>query len=201
MKKTGEINDLYSEALKRFGALQDEAAKTDMIEPTAMHLATADADGRPSVRTMLLKGFDERGFVFYTNRDSRKGQELEDNPNASLCFFWRSMMRQVRIDGPVVPVSDDESDSYWATRPRESQLGAWASEQSRIIESRALLEKKLEECREHYRDQDIPRPPYWSGFRVVPNRIEFWESIEYRLHNREVYEKTDAGWVRYLLNP
>lgn len=201
MKKAGENTDLYGEALKRFGALLDEASKIEMNEPTAMQLATADADGYPSVRTMLLKGFDERGFVFYTNRDSRKGQELKANPNASLCFFWRPIMRQVRIDGPVVPVSDAESDSYWATRPRESQLGAWASEQSRVIESRDVLERKLEECREHYRDQDIPRPPYWSGFRVVPNRIEFWESIEYRLHNREVYEKTAAGWTWYLLNP
>lgn len=202
MTDQNDIPALFREALARFGALLDEAVATGMNEPMAMQLATANADGIPSVRTMLLKGFDERGFVFYTNRESRKGGELEANPHAALCFFWRPMMRQVRVEGKILHVNDDEADTYWATRPRESQLGAWASQQSQIIGHRDVLLARMEESRERFAGIDeIPRPPHWSGFVVVPSRIEFWESMDFRLHNREIYENTPDGWVKYLLNP
>jgi pyridoxamine 5'-phosphate oxidase len=193
--------NLYEEALARFRDLLDEAGKTDIPEPAVMLLATADARGRPSVRAMLLKGVDKRGFVFFTNQGSRKGRELKENPHASLCFFWQPLMEQVRIDGQVEPVSEAESDHYWETRPRENQLGAWASAQSEPLDSRETLERKLEEYRESYRDQPIPRPPHWSGIRVIPERIEFWKSGGNRLHHRECYEKTSEGWKKTLLNP
>lgn len=201
MHNREDTPDLYEEALTRFRALQDKASKTEMPDSTAMLLATADARGRPSVRAMLLKGVDKRGFVFFTNQGSRKGRELKENPYASLCFFWQPLMDQVRIDGSVEAVSEAESDSYWESRPRESQLGAWASAQSEPLDSRATLEQKLEEYRESYRDQPVPRPPHWSGFRVIPERIEFWKSGGHRLHFRECYEKTPEGWKKTLLNP
>lgn len=195
-----DTNELYSEALARFGELQDAAA-ADLREPTTMMLATADADGRPSVRTMLLKRFDEQGFVFFTNSHSRKGRDLEENPHASLCFFWQSLMEQVRVEGLVVPISAEESDSYWETRARDSQLGAWASQQSDPLEDRELLEHDVSKYQAKFLNQPVPRPPHWFGYRVIPERIEFWKSGWHRLHERVLYEKTTEGWTKTRLYP
>ncbi|MFV1973717.1 MAG: pyridoxamine 5'-phosphate oxidase [Thiohalobacterales bacterium] len=195
-----DTNELYSEALARFGELQDAAA-ADLREPTTMMLATADADGRPSVRTMLLKRFDEQGFVFFTNSHSRKGRDLEENPHASLCFFWQSLMEQVRVEGLVVPISAEESDSYWETRARDSQLGAWASQQSDPLEDRELLEHDVSKYQAKFLNQPVPRPPHWFGYRVIPERIEFWKSGWHRLHERVLYEKTTESWTKTRLYP
>jgi pyridoxamine 5'-phosphate oxidase len=196
-----DTTGLYSEALARFGELLDVAAATDLREPMAMTLATADADGRPSARTMLLKGFDEQGFVFFTNSHSRKGRELDENPRVSLCFFWQPMMQQVRIEGAVVPINAEESDAYWETRTRDSQLGAWASQQSDPLEDRKLLEHEVAEYQARFPNQPVPRPPHWFGYRVIPERIEFWKTGWHRLHERVLYEKTTDGWCKTLLYP
>jgi pyridoxamine 5'-phosphate oxidase len=192
---------LYSEALARFGELLEAAANADLREPTAMMLATANADGRPSVRTMLLKRYDEQGFVFFTNSHSRKGRDLEENPRASLCFFWEPLVQQVRIEGPVEPITAEESNSYWATRTRDSQLGAWASQQSDPLEDRKILEHEVSKYHDKFVNQPVPRPPHWFGYRVIPERIEFWKSGWHRLHERVLYEKTPEGWRKTLLNP
>jgi pyridoxamine 5'-phosphate oxidase len=196
-----DTTGLYSEALAHFGELLDVAAATDLREPMAMTLATADADGRPSVRTMLLKRFDEQGFVFFTNSHSRKGRELDENPRVSLCFFWQPLMQQVRIEGTVVPINAEESDGYWETRTRDSQLGAWASQQSDPLKDRKLLEHKVTEFHARFLNQPVPRPPHWFGYRVTPERIEFWKSGWHRLHERVLYEKTTDGWCKTLLYP
>jgi len=192
---------LEHEALAMFQDWLDAACKTDLHEPTAMALATANAQGRPSVRTMLLKSFDERGFVFFTDSQSRKGEELRENNFASLCFFWQPLMRQVRIEGSIVTISVDESDAYWETRPRDSQLCAWASQQSRPLDSRETLERRVAETHARYIDNTIPRPPRWIGYRVIPERIEFWKSGWRRLHERVLYEKRVDGWCKTLLFP
>lgn len=192
---------LYQEALDRFKNLLDSAYKTDLREPSAMTLATADAEGRPSVRTMLLKYVDERGFVFFTNSHSRKGKELLENPGASLCFFWQPLMRQVRVEGDIEPVSEQESDRYWETRPRDSQLGAWVSRQSEVLDSRETLQRRVAETQERFLDQPVPRPPHWFGYRVIPRRMEFWKSGWYRLHERVLYERHPDGWHKTLLYP
>ncbi len=192
---------LYAEALERFEQLLESAAATELCEPTAMILATADADGRPSARTMLLKHFDKQGFVFYTNSHSRKGRDLVENPYASLCFFWQPLMQQVRIEGPVEPISSDESDHYWETRSRDSQVGAWASQQSDPFEDRTLLEHEVSEYHAKFLNQPVPRPPHWFGYRVIPKRIEFWKSGWHRLHERVLYKKTAEGWHKTLLYP
>jgi len=196
-----DTTGLYSEALALFGELLDAALATDLREPTAMTLATADADGRPSVRTMLLKRFDEQGFVFFTNSHSRKGRELDENPHAALCFFWQPMMQQVRIEGTVVSIDAEESDGYWETRTRDSQLGAWASQQSDPLVDRKLLEHEVSEHHARFLNQPVPRPPHWFGYRVIPERIEFWKSGWHRLHERVLYEKTTDGWCKTLLFP
>lgn len=196
-----DTDRLYSEALARFGELRDAALATDLREPTAMMLATADADGRPSVRTMLLKRFDEQGFVFFTNSHSRKGRDLDENPQASLCFFWQALVQQVRIEGPVEHISTEESNSYWATRTRDSQLGAWASQQSDPLEDRKMLEHEVSKYHDKFVNQPVPRPPHWFGYRVIPERIEFWKSGWHRMHERVLYEKTPAGWRKTLLYP
>ncbi|MHC4786574.1 MAG: pyridoxamine 5'-phosphate oxidase, partial [Planctomycetota bacterium] len=165
----------------------EEAEQTELRNPTAMALATVDADGRPSVRTVLLKGLDERGVVFYTNRDSRKGRDLEVNARAALVFHWDALQRQVTIEGPVSPVSDAENDAYFATRPRGAQIGAWASDQSKPVESRAALEARVWDALKRYHDRDVPRPPHWGGYRVQPQRIELWHSRLDRLHDRVEY--------------
>lgn len=196
-----EIDPRLAEAIERFRELLAQARNTDLREPTAMTLATADADGRPSARTVLLKEVDAGGFVFYTNRDSRKGRALWENPRAALLFFWQPLMRQVEIAGRVEDVDDALADAYWATRPRESQLGAWASQQSAPLASRAEYEERLAELRARYHDREVPRPPYWNGFRVVPDRIEFWHEREFRQHDRDCYWHDGNGWQWSLLNP
>lgn len=178
-----------------------EAKASEPNDPEAMALATADADGRPSVRMVLLKGHDERGFVFYTNLDSRKGTELAANPEASLLFHWKSLRRQVRISGPVEPVGSAEADAYFASRGRDSRLGAWASDQSRTLPDRATFEARFEQMRERFQDGDVPRPPRWSGFRVIPRQIELWQDRAHRLHERRLFTRSGTGWSESLLYP
>lgn len=178
-----------------------ERARHAGAEADAMVLATVDSDGRPSARYVLLKAFDERGFVFYTNIHSRKGRALAGRPDAALCFYWAPLEKQVRIEGRVELVSDADADAYFATRPRESQIGAWASAQSERLESRALLELRVEEARSRFAGRPVPRPPSWSGFRVVPRAIEFWTRGEGRLNERERYERAGAFWTKTLLYP
>jgi pyridoxamine 5'-phosphate oxidase len=179
-----------------------EARLSEPNDPVAMALATADAAGRPSVRMVLMKGHDPRGFVFYTNLDSRKGAELAENPNAALLFHWKSLRRQVRAEGPVEPVGDAEADAYFATRSRDSQVGAWASDQSRPLDARATFEARYEEVRARFEGGAVPRPPRWSGWRLMPERIEFWSDRPHRLHERRLFTRAgDGGWSEGLLYP
>ncbi len=178
-----------------------EAEKLESVNPTAMALATADADGRPSVRMVLLKGADDQGFVFYTNSESQKGLNLAANPQASLCFYWKSLLRQVRVEGPVSKVSDEEADDYFASRSRGSQIGAWASKQSRPLEGRWELEKSIAAYTAKFNIGAVPRPPFWRGYRVFPKRIEFWHERPFRLHDRMVYSRTENGWAGERLYP
>lgn len=194
----------FGEPFERFGELFQRARETDLREPTAMALATADADGCPSVRIVLLKAFDERGFVFYTNLESRKGQQLAENAHAALCFHWQPLEIQVRVEGPVQPVTAEEADAYYASRPRGSRVGAWASRQSAQLDSYETLTERVREVEERYEGGEIPRPPFWSGFRVVPGRIEFWFGRPSRLHERELYLRAAGDpprWTRELLYP
>jgi pyridoxamine 5'-phosphate oxidase len=178
----------------------DEAWKG---EPNAhaMTLATTTQDGRPSARMVLLKGFDAGGFVFYTNLESRKSTELFANPYAALCFLWKSLGRQVRVEGIVEQVEDGEADAYFATRPRESQIGAWASDQSRPLAGRAELEGRFTECSHRFGEGSVPRPPFWSGFRVDPRRVEFWQERPFRLHDRWLFIREGEAWRRERLFP
>lgn len=184
-----------------FSAWFAEARASELNDSNSMAVATADADGRPSVRMVLLKGHDERGFVFYTNLESRKARDLDANPNAALLFHWKSLRRQVRIEGPVTRVSDAEGDAYFATRSRDSQLGAWASDQSRPLDSRAHFEARYEAMVTRFEGGDVSRPPHWSGFRVAPERIEFWTDREHRLHERRLFVRAAGGWSEGLLFP
>jgi pyridoxamine 5'-phosphate oxidase len=167
----------------------------------AMTLATTTPDGRPSARLVLLKGLDQRGFVFYTNLESRKAKELFANPHAALCFLWKSLNRQVRIEGFVELVGDDEADEYFASRPRDSQIGAWASDQSRVLASRGELERRVDECSRRFGEAEVPRPSFWSGFRVVPQQIEFWQERPFRLHDRILFIRDGEEWRRERLFP
>ena len=178
-----------------------EARASEPNDPDAMALATADSQGRPSVRMVLLKGHDERGFVFYTNLDSRKGSELSANPHAALLFHWKSLRRQVRVDGAVEPVSEAEADAYFASRGRDSRLGAWASDQSRPLPDRATFEARFEDMRERFDGGDVPRPPRWSGFRLIPRAIEFWQDRAHRLHERRLFTRAEHGWSEGMLYP
>lgn len=192
---------LYAEAIARFLALLDRAGQSGLKEPTAMNLATVDGDGRPSSRMLLLKHADEHGFVFYTNRQSRKGRHLAGNSSAAICFFWEPLMEQVRVEGVTESVSDDEADAYWITRSRDSQIGAWASRQSEPLDSRESLEKRFDVIRARFQDQPVPRPSHWSGYRLHPDLIEFWVGSEFRLHHRTRYRKRGGSWMVELLNP
>jgi pyridoxamine 5'-phosphate oxidase len=188
------------EPLAPFGRWLGEAEAGEE-NATAMTLATATADGRPSARAVLLKGFDARGFVFYTNLESRKSEELRANPYAALCFHWKSRGRQVRIEGRIEPVGDAEADAYFASRQHDSQIGAWASEQSRPLASRAELERRVAQMAQRFGVGAVPRPDFWSGWRVVPKRIEFWQERPYRLHDRLLFLREGAGWRRQRLYP
>jgi pyridoxamine 5'-phosphate oxidase len=188
--------------IEQFRTWFDEVLTSNLHEPNAMVLATATLDGHPSARIVLLKGFDERGFVFYTNYEGRKGEELETNPRCALLFYWGELERQVRVEGRVRRVPDKESDAYFAGRPRGSQLGAWASEQSRPVGDRGALEHRLRELEAEYEGREVPRPPFWGGYRVEPETIEFWQGRENRLHDRLVYLRSeDGGWRRGRLQP
>jgi pyridoxamine 5'-phosphate oxidase len=187
--------------IARFRRWYRDAERAKLPQPEAMALATADQRGRPSVRVVLLKHADAAGFVFYTNAKSRKGRELSANPWAALVMHWQPLGRQVRIEGRVTPVSTEEADAYWTSRPRESQLGGAASDQSAPIESRAALLHKWRTLNRRYRDEPVPRPPHWTGFRVAPDRIEFWTLRPYRMHDRELFTKTRGGWRVSRLQP
>jgi len=179
-----------------------EARAGEPNDAEAMALATADAAGRPSVRMVLLKGHDERGFAFYTNSDSRKGLEIAANPRAALLFHWKSLRRQVRIEGAIEATGEAEADAYFATRPRDARIGAWASDQSRPLESRASFEARYERLTAEFEGKDVPRPPYWWGYRVAPERIEFWTDRPHRLHERRLFVRgADGGWTEELLYP
>ncbi len=185
----------------RFEAWMAEASKSEVNDPNAVCLATATPDGRPSARMVLLKGVDARGFVFYTNLESRKGGELAANPQAALCFHWKTLQRSVRVEGPVEPVSDAEADAYYASRHRSSRIGAWASQQSRPLEGRFALEKRVAEFTLKFGLGEIPRPAFWSGFRVLPQRMEFWHDMPFRLHERNVFTREGDGWRTETLYP
>ncbi|TVV74388.1 pyridoxamine 5'-phosphate oxidase [Sphingomonas solaris] len=178
-----------------------EATALEPNDPNAMALATVDARGQPAARMVLLKGHDARGFVFYTNLESRKANDLHAAPRAGLLFHWKSLRRQVRVEGPVERVSDAEGDAYFATRGRDSQLGAWASEQSRPLESRAVFEARFADMETRFAGGDVPRPPHWSGYRVVPDRIEFWQDRAHRLHERRLFTAVPQGWTEGLMFP
>lgn len=180
----------------------EEALAAELAEPNAMTLATADAEGRPSARIVLLKGLDERGFVFFTNTESRKGLELAANPHAALAFWWPPLERQARVEGTAEPVSAAEADAYFASRPRGSRLGAWASAQSRPLPSREALEERLRALEAEYPDENVPRPPFWGGYRIVPARLEFWQGRPSRLHDRLEYARAPGGgWQLRRLAP
>jgi pyridoxamine 5'-phosphate oxidase len=193
--------DLDPDPIRQFRRWFDEAVAAGQPEPEAMALATAAGDGTPSVRFVLLRGVDERGFVFYTNGQSRKGRELEVNPMAALVFRWWNVERQVRVSGSVAPVSATESDDYFRTRPRGAQLGAWASEQSEPIADRAALEGQLAAVEERFAGQEVSRPPWWGGFRVHPAEIEFWQGRANRLHDRLTYRLLEGHWRLHRLSP
>jgi pyridoxamine 5'-phosphate oxidase len=177
------------------------AEASEPNDPTAMCLATVDEKGQPSARMVLLKGLDQRGFAFYTNMGSRKAGELAARPRAALCFHWKSLRRQVRVEGLVEPVSEDEADAYFATRMRVSQLGAWASDQSRPLDSRKTLELRVESVAKRFEEQNVPRPPNWSGFRLVPDAIEFWQDAPFRLHDRILFRRAGLEWTTERLYP
>ena len=190
-----------SEPLELFANWFGDAEKTEPNDPNAVALATVDAEGLPDVRMVLLKGYDERGFVFYTNFESAKGVEILGSMKAAMCFHWKSLRRQVRLRGPVEIVSEEEADAYYASRARGSRIGAWASKQSRPLESRFALEKAVAEYTARHAIGDIPRPPYWSGFRIMPQTIEFWHDRPFRLHDRLVFSRDGDGWKTTRLYP
>jgi pyridoxamine 5'-phosphate oxidase len=192
---------LAPDPIDQFRKWFDEALTANLHEPNAVTLATASPDGNPSARVVLLKGYDERGFVFYTNYEGRKARELEANPSCSLAFYWGELERQVRIEGHAARVADKESDAYFASRPRGSRIGAWASEQSRVVEDREELEDRLRKLEAEYEGREIPRPPFWGGYRVEPERMEFWQGRENRLHDRLSYTRRNGGWKIHRLQP
>lgn len=184
-----------------FDAWYAEARASEINDSNAMALATSDADGRLGLRMVLLKGHGPDGFVFYTNQEGRKAADLAANPQAALLFHWKSLRRQIRIEGPVSTVSEAEADAYFATRSRDSRLGAWASDQSRPLDSRATFEARFAEMQARFEGGDVPRPPHWSGYRVTPTAIEFWQDREHRLHERRLFTRDRDGWAEGLLYP
>ena len=191
----------WNEPFTRFAALFEQAKQLQQKDPNACTLATVDESGRPSSRVVLLKDFDPRGFTVFTNYESRKGRELLGQKVAALCFYWPSLDQQVRIEGRAQKVSAAESDAYFATRARVSQLGAWASMQSRPLDDRRTLEERLADVTAKFEGNPVPRPPHWGGFRIAPDRVEFWKSGENRLHDRVQYEKQGSGWATSALYP
>jgi len=179
------------------------AGKNEPIDPNAMSLATVGGDGMPSLRVVLMKDFDEKGLVFFTNRESRKGEQLAKHPKAGICLHWKSLHRQIRAEGLITQTSDAESDAYHATRPRGSQIGAWASHQSQPLDDRTTLERRAAELEKQYEGKPVPRPPYWGGYRLTPLMLEFWQERGFRLHDRVVYRRQDANgpWAIERLNP
>ena len=193
-----------TDPIERYRQVYAQAEKIDRAiipEPYAISLGTIEKGGQPSVRIVLLKAFDERGFVFYTNYEGRKGRELLAHPNAALCFYWPPIHIQVRVEGAVTRVSDDEADTYFATRDRGSQIGAWASRQSRPLESPTALDERVARYEREFAGRDVPRPKFWSGFRVAPERIEFWKGKPNRLHERHLYTRDGDGWRIETLYP
>lgn len=192
-----------SDPFSLFAAWFAEATAQEPADPNAMVLATVGEDGFPSARAMLMKSYDSDGFVFYTNQESRKSDQIRNVNKVGLCFFWKSLYRQIHIEGLAEPVSGAESDAYFATRPRASQIGAWASQQSRPVESREAFEAIINQMEERFKDKPVPRPPHWGGYRVTPLRIEFWRGHEFRLHDRVAYTRTsvDAPWKTQRLFP
>ena len=193
--------DLDPDPIVQFHEWFEKVIDADLHEPNAMIVSTASTDGKPSARTVLLKGYDERGFVFYTNYEGRKANEIEANPMCALLFYWGELERQVRIEGRASRLSGDESDAYFEGRPRGSRLGAWASEQSRPVEDRSVLEERVKALEAQYEGREIPRPPFWGGYRVEPDTIEFWQGRENRLHDRLVYRREDGAWRIERLQP
>jgi pyridoxamine 5'-phosphate oxidase len=197
---SGDFADA-EEPFRLFRSWLAEAEASEPNDPNAMALATVDADGVPDVRMVLLKGADEAGFVFYTNTESAKGEELAANPKAALVFHWKSLRRQVRVRGPVARVSGAEADAYFRSRPRDSRIGAWASRQSRPLESRFALEKAVASYAAKYAIGEVPRPPHWTGFRIAPLQMEFWQDRPFRLHDRIRFTRTNSGWDKTRLYP
>ena len=193
--------DVDPDPIVQFHEWFEKVIDADLHEPNAMILATATADGKPSARTVLLKDYDERGFVFYTNYEGRKAKEIEANPACALLFYWGELERQVRIEGRASRLSSKESDAYFANRPQGSRLGAWASEQSRPVEDRSILEGRVRALEAEYEGREIPRPPFWGGYRVEPDTIEFWQGRESRLHDRLIYYSTGGSWKIERLQP
>ena len=193
--------DMDPDPLRQFGLWMTQAIAVGLLEPNAMTLSTADASGRPSARTVLLKDFDSGGFVFYTNYESRKGRDIEVNAKVSLLFYWDALERQVRIAGIASRVSEAESDAYFGSRPVGHQIGAWVSRQSKVIEGRQVLEESVKEVTKSFERGPVPRPPYWGGYRLVPDRWEFWQGRKSRLHDRLRYRLEGGSWVRERLAP
>jgi pyridoxamine 5'-phosphate oxidase len=193
--------DVDPDPIRQFDAWFQQAIAANLTDANAMTLATASPNGRPSVRVVLLKDFDERGFVFYTNYDSRKGRELAENPYAAVVFYWAEMERQVRIEGITEQVTREESEAYFRSRPEMSRLGAWASHQSQVIADREMLEERMRELNERYKEGEVPLPPYWGGYRLIPDRIEFWQGRASRLHDRILYVHQGEGWMTQRLSP
>jgi len=194
-------SDISPDPIEQFRRWFDAALAAHLHEPNAMTVATATPEGHPSARVVLLKGFDERGFVFYTNYEGRKAGDLENNPRCALLFYWGELERQVRVEGSANRVSGEESDAYYASRPRGSRLGALVSEQSRSVEDRGVLEDRLRDLEEEYEGREVPRPPYWGGYRVAPETIEFWQGRENRLHDRLIYHRDNGAWKIERLQP